>query len=454
MNTGAENNGRANLFQGYTLEGLEEFAGNQYPMATAAAALAGDYWLLWECLTELARRKRLTPLELHGHVTHALGFSRQPLELAESIWNNHDDADALCGMTPTDAAGSTSEPEVERAGGGQVNTNGDGKQSHEPKSATMKVKGLRLLSGVTAEPVEWFWERYMALGEVTIAEGHPESAKSTFVSDIAARLTTGRPMPNTPKASPLTGGAIFLIGEDSIAKTVVARLKAAGANLSRVAVLENVAIPDDLLDIEKAILAVGAKLLVVDTLNDFLNCNVLGNQQVRRALRPLRELAEKHNVAVVLLRHFVKSASGHSLLRGGGSVALTAMARSQIKLFRHPDDPHLRVLIHDKCNLAPHSPSLIFEVVEQDDACRLDWRGETTLTVEDLEQKRKGSPTLEAAEQFLLNNLADGRKEVNWLVEQAKGLCSKRTLDDAKKSLKIKTIREGKGHNHKVYWSL
>jgi hypothetical protein len=40
------------------------------------------------------------------------------------------------------------------------------------------------------------------------------------------------------------------------------------------------------------------------------------------------------------------------------------------------------------------------------------------------------------------------------LVEQAKGVCSKRLLDEAKKSLSIKTIRKGKGRNHKVYWSL
>ena len=138
---------------------------------------------------------------------------------------------------------------------------------------------------------------------------------------------------------------------------------------------------------------------MIDTLNDFLNCNVLGNQQVRRALRPLRQLAEETNVAIVLLRHLVKIASGHSLLRGGGSVGITAMARSQLKLYRHPDDPNLRVLLQDKSTLGPLSPSLMFEVVPVgNDACRLEWHGPCSLTVEDLERKGKGSPTLEAAE--------------------------------------------------------
>ena len=95
----------------------------------------------------------------------------------------------------------------------------------------------------------------------------------------------------------------------------------------------------------------------------------------------------------------------------------------------------------------------MFEVVAaENDSFRLDWRGECQLTIEDLERKRKGSPTLEAAEKFLLEKLADGPKEVNWLVEQSAAICSKRTLDEAKKSLELKTERKGQGKDHKIYW--
>jgi hypothetical protein len=249
---------------------------------------------------------------------------------------------------------------------------------------------------------------------------------------------------------------LFFIAEDSLEKTVVARLEAAGADRKRIAVLEDVAIPDDLLRVEKAIRAIGAKLLVIDTLNDFFACNILNNQQMRQALGELRKIAERTNIAVVILRHFVKNGSGRSLFRGGGSVSITAVVRSQLKLFTHPDDPNLRVLLQDKCTLGPKSPSLMFEVVPDDDGktFHLDWRGETKLTIADLEQKHKGSPTLEAAERFLLEKLKDGKKEVNWLVKHARGICSKRTLDEAKRSLGIKTVRTGKGHDHKVYWSL
>jgi hypothetical protein len=54
----------------------------------------------------------------------------------------------------------------------------------------------------------------------------------------------------------------------------------------------------------------------------------------------------------------------------------------------------------------------------------------------------------------LLDRLADGPVEVNVLVEQARGLCSKRTLDEAKRELGIETERKGSREGHKVYWKL
>jgi hypothetical protein len=61
------------------------------------------------------------------------------------------------------------------------------------------------------------------------------------------------------------GGALFLIAEDSLAKTVRGRLLAAGADLTKIGVLENVVIPDDLMRAEKAIAEIDARLVVVDT---------------------------------------------------------------------------------------------------------------------------------------------------------------------------------------------
>jgi len=321
----------------------------------------------------------------------------------------------------------------------------------------MNIEGFRLMSKVPEKGVEWLWRGYIPLGEVTILEGHPGTNKSSLTDDLAARLTQGIAMPCAPsqRGRKRKGGALFLSAEDSLSKTVRGRLLAAGADLTKIGALDSVIIPDDLLRVEKSIAEIGAQLVVVDTVNDFLTCNVLGNQAVRKALRPLRDLAERMNVAIVVIRHFTKGANGNSLLRGGGSTAITAVARSQLKLYKHPDDLHMRVLLQDKSTLGPISPSLLFEVAPTDNGCfRLDWHGECTLTVDDLERKHKNSPRLEAAEKLLLDKLAGGPREVNSLVKEARGVCSKRTLDEAKRSLDIKTLRAGNGQDHKVSWSL
>ncbi len=489
MMASRKNNRRANLFRGHTVADIERLLKHQYCRLTTETA--ADYWLFAEIVRELGNRKRVAAKRLIDRVVEDYAFDGKSVEIAMVIRDNHDDLDSLAGMTAPQALSRRHDPEVKNGRDGPTrprpsalppkadsiplpntdsiplpNTDGDGGPDGGPArnqeeivsgGKTTNVKGLRLLSEVSPRPVEWLWENYIPLGEATIVEGHPGTNKTLLLYDIAARLTVGREMPCVPaKASrPREGGVLFLVGEDSIPKTVRSRLVAAGADLSRVGILDAVVIPDDIRTIRQAIKEIDAKLLVVDTLNDFMGCNVLGNQQVRRALRPIRELAEETNGAVVPVRHLNKSSSGSSLLRGGGSVGITAMARSQLKVCRHPDDPNLRVLIHDKCNLGPLAPSLLFEVVPVgNDACRLEWHGECSLTVDDLDRKGKGTPTLEAAEKFLLDKLAAGPQEINRLVEQAKGVCSKRMLDEAKKSLSIKTIRKGKGRNHKVYWSL
>ena len=97
---------------------------------------------------------------------------------------------------------------------------------------------------------------------------------------------------------------------------------------------------------------------------------------------------------------------------------------------------------------------LLFEVVSADDGqFRLECRGETKLTIADLESS-KGAPKLEAATKFLLEKLADGPKEFNWIVEQSKGLCSLRTLHEAKANLGLVTDRKGRRKDQITSWAL
>ena len=62
----------------------------------------------------------------------------------------------------------------------------------------MNIDGFKLMSDIPEEPVEWLWEGYIPLGELTILEGHPGTNKSSLTDDLAARLTQGKAMPCVP----------------------------------------------------------------------------------------------------------------------------------------------------------------------------------------------------------------------------------------------------------------
>lgn len=89
------------------------------------------------------------------------------------------------------------------------------------------------LHSVAPRPVEWLWPGRVPLGKVTILSGDPNLGKSFLTLDLAARVSAGLPWPDgTGPAA--RGSVILLSAEDDVADTLVPRLVAAGADLSRV----------------------------------------------------------------------------------------------------------------------------------------------------------------------------------------------------------------------------
>ena len=58
-----------------------------------------------------------------------------------------------------------------------------------------------LLSDVVEESVEWLWEGRIPLGKLTVIDGDPGTGKSALTTDLAARVSTGREMPNPKEAN-------------------------------------------------------------------------------------------------------------------------------------------------------------------------------------------------------------------------------------------------------------
>lgn len=360
------------------------------------------------------------------------------------------------------------------------------RQTRDPRAAQHRgladPKGVRpvsrCLSDIKPESVAWLFPGRIALGKLCILEGHPGLGKSTLLTDLAARVTTGRGLPGDPNMTP--SGVLLLNAEEGASDTIRPRLEAAGANCDMVHLLDAVADEDgnehpivlgdpgdrkSIGALEVMIESRGIKLICVDVLMAFLSSarDSYRDQDIRIALRPLSELAERTGCAIVAVRHLRKSTGGGSIIAGGGSIAIAGAARSVLLVDRDPADPNRRVLAVVKNNLAPLASSLSFEIDGAENGSgRVSWLGESDQTADSLTQARAVDAPREEdrskgqeCAQFLLQLLAEGPLERREVLRAAKADgFPERTIDRAAKALGVTKRRDGFGAAMRSLWEL
>ena len=90
-------------------------------------------------------------------------------------------------------------------------------------------------ASVEPQPINWLAPGRLARGHLHILDGDPCTGKSFIALDIARALSLGE-VPFATGALPegAPAGSLLLMAEDSIADTLVPRLKAMGANLEHI----------------------------------------------------------------------------------------------------------------------------------------------------------------------------------------------------------------------------
>ena len=82
---------------------------------------------------------------------------------------------------------------------------------------------LRNYDDIEAEEVQWLWYPYIPFGKLTILQGDPGCGKTMVALDLAARLSSGTPMPFTDKIfKPID--IIYQTAEDGPEDTIKPRL--------------------------------------------------------------------------------------------------------------------------------------------------------------------------------------------------------------------------------------
>lgn len=293
---------------------------------------------------------------------------------------------------------------------------------------TTKRVLLTPASQIKTRRQKWFWEPtkgsgVIPLGTATIAAGKGGEGKTTFMLDLAARGSRGK----------LHGDvwgqkiATIIIGpEDDWDTIMVPRLKAAGADLDRIYKIDVETTIDDLdprlrslkfpLDVDmiaEAVNETGAKMVLVDPAPSLMHGDMNKVQDVRMSYEPLIALAQREELALILINHFGKG-GGSVSAKLSGSHAWRDLTRSYLA-FATDEETGERVFSQDKGNYSETLGSYKFALesvdVTTDDGetasvARVDFLGETDQTVGDIINRDsfssdEGSTRSEATEWLL-----------------------------------------------------
>lgn len=365
-----------------------------------------------------------------------------------------------------------------------------GKNGNEARSSAADYIA-RSFDQIEEESLDWLWYGMLPRHVVTVLDGNSDVGKSTLLLDIVARVTSGKPMPGETEVRMGPSPVVVMVSEDAPGRVVKPRLKAAGADLSKVHHFSALPvrddegnkigerlprIPDDIDALESFITKTGAVFVVVDMLLDFLSPHYKAkdDQEVTRALLPLLAMAERTGACVVLLRHVPKGqqGAGQALMAGTGAVSITGKSRSVLIAAQDPTDPTgtRRVLACGKNNLTALRGSFAFELQcstchrtgcteEAHNFPRVHWIGKADLSADQIlasresdEERSQQDLATDWLREYLLSCPEQTKASADILRDARLDGHSQRTIQRAREQLGV-TIRH-EGFPRHTFWTL
>ncbi len=320
------------------------------------------------------------------------------------------------------------------------------------------------LSDVKAEDVEWLCPEVIPLGMITSMVSLEGVGKTHVAADISSRVTAGIPWPNTPNIRNPKGDVIMYNREEHLSKTIVPRLIANGADLSRIHLVQTVKSMDGedrMFELEYNMpeldLLMGrfpkTRLIIFDPITQYVAGNENSNHDIQRALDKLNAFAERHNVAVLILSHFNKKQDAEYINRTIGSRAWSAGPRMIWGLEFDPNSEENDVYMSCvKCNIGVKPKGFRFHISGPTGQGKVYWdiSRNTRVMGESAEKTTK----MEECCQWLTGKLdEDAKVPATEIFDEGDALGFNPTmLKRAKKELDVISIKEGFGKDGVSYW--
>jgi RecA-family ATPase len=289
------------------------------------------------------------------------------------------------------------------------------------------------LDKIEPKPISWLWPGRIPKGMLTLLVGDPGVGKSFCSIALAARLSRGQGLPDSPVT--MACSSLFILGEDPAAEAVRPRADANGADVSRILLLRESEF--HLTDTPKLRWILerhnDVGLIVIDPLTAFFPAKTkwIEDPSIRQSLLPLVDLAEETGVAVLAICHFRKAETDDIIYKVAGSIGLAGIARSILAVTYDESDRERRLLLPIKASYSRRPSGLAFRIAgeEMDAKIVFEDRPIETAAEDVLSSSEKKEATAERSfnERWLLDFLKDGPKIFQEIEKESPGI-SRRTL--------------------------
>lgn len=233
--------------------------------------------------------------------------------------------------------------------------------------------------------IKWLWPEHFPLGKLALITGKPDNGKSQVTISVVACTTTGRDWPDGSKNTLGPRDVLMAVAEDDLADTVIPRLMAAGADLSRVHFVgcvrtkefdekngtKSVVRPLQLAaDIKKLKIAIESNpqiaLIVIDTVTSFFgDVNVNADQDIRPVMDGLAKAFRDCGAAFIGISHHNKKNDADAVQAILGASSVAGSVRAAYSCSRDPENEGEFYFALVKGNLTKKRDGMKFTIAEK-----------------------------------------------------------------------------------------
>lgn len=236
----------------------------------------------------------------------------------------------------------------------------------------------RASGDVKVRAIPWLFPGVLATHMATGITGDAGNGKTLVAVDMSARVTVGKAFPLYGKPGAPVKGHVFYVTSEGVPEMIlVPRLIAAGADLSKITIIEGMYLRKgefSMFDVTQHLPKLekrardfpDLKLIVLDPIASFLPERINPNQanSVRQAMDRVSNLAYKLGIAAVTVMHFAKASAGvKAIHRTAGSGQFEAALKMSWSVIRREGDArNARLLVPQKSNITGGYKSLSFGI--------------------------------------------------------------------------------------------